>query len=152
MTTNDEVETLGAPGKCPVLFVTDVGHGDNPLGQPPLPDEVNGFLDGLGDVEEIGSGARAGDSGSGLRGDTDNCKVILLEDLVGLDVLHEIGVVALYVGANGWEGQVFQLELQVQSDEICEVASNGYTQIGRDGRLRGRTHGFPRQRHQNQAG
>ena len=114
MTTDNEVETLGVLSEFLVLLITDVGHGDDPLGQLPFPNEVNGFLGSLGDVEEFGSGAGAGDSGGSLCGNADDGKVVLLEDLVGLDVLHEVGVVALDVGANGREGQVVQLELQVQ--------------------------------------
>ena len=114
VTADDEVETPGVLGKFLVPVVTNVGHGNDALGQLPLHDVIDGFLHSLGDVEELSSGAGAGDSGSSLGGDTDNCKVVLLEDLVGLDVLHELGIVALDIGANSWEGQVFQLESQVR--------------------------------------
>ena len=111
---DDEVKTLCVLSKPPVLLVADVGHGDNALGQLLIPNEVDCLLHGLGDVEDLGSGANAGDPRSSLCEGTNNGKVILFEDLVGLDVLHEVGVVALDVGANNWEGQIVQLEARVR--------------------------------------
>ena len=118
MTANDEVETLGALSEFLVLVVTDVGHGDDALCQLLLLDVIDGFLNGIGDVEEVGSRAGFGDRRSGLGGNTDNGEVVLLEDLVWLDVFHEIGVVALDVGADGREGQILQLVSQVELGEI----------------------------------
>ena len=104
--TDDEVEALGVLGEFLVLVVTDVGHGHDTFGKLLLLDVVDGVLHSLGDVEELGSGARAGDPGGSLGGNADNGKVVLLEDLVGLDVLHELGVVALDICTDSWEGQV----------------------------------------------
>ena len=118
VTADDEVETLGVLGEFHVLLVTDVGHGNNAFGQLLLPDKVDGLLHGLSDVEKLGSGAGARDPGSSLGEDTDNGKIVLVEDFVGLDVFHEIGVVTLDIGTNSREGQVLQLKSQVESDEI----------------------------------
>ena len=111
VTTDDEIEALGVLSEFLVLVVTNVGHCDDAFGQFPLPDKVDGFLHSLSDVEKFGSRTWAGDSWSGLGSDTDNGKVVFLENLVGLDVFREIGVVAPDVGTNSREGQVFQLEL-----------------------------------------
>jgi hypothetical protein len=124
VTTDDEAGTFGVLGKLPVFIIADVGHGNDTLGQPLLPDVVDSFLYGLRNVEKLGSGTGARDPGSGLGGNANDGEVVLLEDLVGLDVPHEPGVVALDVGTNSWEGQVFQLELQVERDKIWQ----GYKQ------------------------
>ena len=116
VTTNDEVKTLGVPGKFLVFLVANVSNSHDALGQLPAVDEVDGFLHHLGGVEELGSRARAGDTGSGLCDDTDNSKIVLLEDLEGLDVFHEIGVGAAYVGAYSGESQIIQLRLRVGLD------------------------------------
>ena len=113
VTINDEVETLGVPGEFSIFIITNVSHGNDALGQLPLLNEVDGLLHSLGDVEEFGSGTRVRGRRNGLGGDTDNGKVVLLEDLVGLDILHEVGVVALDVCTNGGECQVFQLKSRV---------------------------------------
>jgi len=118
VTTDDEIQTLGVLGEFLVLFITDMCHCNDARSQLLLPDKVDGFLHSRSDIEELGSRARAGDSGSGLSGDTDNSKVILLENLVGLNEFHEICVVALYVGANSREGQVFQLKPRVELDGV----------------------------------
>ena len=115
---DDEVETLGALGEFLVLIITDVGHGDDVLGQLLLLDVVDGFLNGIGDVEEVGSGAGLGDRRGGLSGNTDDSEVVLVEDLVWLDVLHEVGIVALDVGTDGREGQILQLGSKAELDEI----------------------------------
>ena len=116
VTADDEIETLGVLGEFHILVVTDVGHCDDALGQLLLPDKVDSFLHCLSYIEKLGSGAWAGNSGSGLSGDADNGKVVLLEDLVRLDVLHKIGIVTLDVGANSREGEVFQLKSRVGLD------------------------------------
>ena len=118
VTANDEIETLGVLGEFLVLFITDVGHCNDARGQLLLPDKVDGFLYSRSDIEELGSRIWVGDSGSGLSGETNNGKVVLLENLVGLDELHEIGVVALDVGANSREGQVFQLKPRIELDGV----------------------------------
>ena len=124
VTANDEVEPLGILSKFLVLLVANVSHSDDALSQLPAADEVDGFLHGFDGVEELCSRARVGESGSCLCDDTDDSKVVLLEDLEGLDVLHEFGVVALYVGAYCWESQVFQLRLRVGLDVWQEAVND----------------------------
>ena len=105
---HDQVQACRALGQFLVFFVADVRESGDASDVGSLADFINSILNSLHRVREDRAFAWAGNVGSSLGRDTDDCDAILLVDMVGLDCAVQYRIVALDVGADDRESKIVQ--------------------------------------------
>jgi hypothetical protein len=97
MTAHDEVQTRGVLRQSLVLFVSDVGdrcYAGNVGGRPNV---VHSLLNCIDCVREDGILTWTADAGRRLSGNSNDGKLVLFEDMVGLDGLVEDLIVGMNI-------------------------------------------------------